>query len=212
MLIQQVLENPLYGLILLVALAFAIGFHEAAHAYTAHWLGDDTPKTQGRLTLNPLNHLDPIGSLFILFAGIGWGRPVFFNPYNLKNPHRDAAIIAFAGPLANIILASLAVLILYVITATQLVDLRAAYAVGFTFIAINIALAIFNLLPIDPLDGFKVVGGLLPPGLARQWYDLQPYGMYILLFLLLTGGIGRIVGPINSFVFSYLYMLIASMA
>ena len=199
MLFQTVLENPVEGIILLGALIISLGLHEAAHAYSAYWLGDPTPKIQGRTTLNPLNHLDPIGSLFILFAGIGWGRPVEFNPYNLKNPQKDAAIIAFAGPLINIVIALIGSALIYFLYSAGS-GYQLLFDALIRLVALNVALAVFNMIPVDPLDGFKVVGGILPPHLAMKWYETQQYGIYILMFLLLTGGISRIVQPINTLV------------
>ncbi len=202
MILNQILSDPASALVTLGLIIVSIGMHEAAHAFTAYKLGDVTPKLQGRLTLNPLNHIDPIGLLFIAIAGIGWGRPVQFNPYNLKHPTRDAAIIAFAGPLSNIIMAigAYAVLLLLFVFKFISVEDLFIFRLIINFIVLNIALAVFNLVPIDPLDGFKIVGGLLPPQLATKWYETQKYGMYVLLILLVTDSIKFIVDPVNYFI------------
>lgn len=202
-------DNPLAGIILAILLFLSIGVHEAAHAYSAYWLGDSTPKQQGRLTLNPLRHLDPIGSLFIFLVGIGWGRPVEFNPYNLKNARFDSALIAFAGPLSNILMAILSSVIIYLINIfipnLPFVDfLSLALAI---FIQINLGLAIFNLIPLDPLDGFKVVAGILPSFWVLKWYETRKYGYIVLLVLFITGSIGTILGPIVGSLYSLIMFI-----
>lgn len=191
MILQLFLQNPLVGVLLFVAIILAIGLHEAAHAYAANFLGDDTPRIQGRLTLNPLSHLDPWGTFLIVLAGIGWGRAVQFNPYNLKNPRRDTMLIALAGPLTNFVLAVVTALFLRLTGELPIVSLFLQ-----NFLFLNIALGVFNLMPIDPLDGFKVVAGLLPAHLAYQWEETRRYGLIILIALLFTGALGRIVFPI----------------
>lgn len=183
-----------------IALLIALTVHEAAHAFVANYLGDPTARLMGRLTLNPLAHLDPMGTLvFILTAlagfPIGWGKPVIFDPYNLQNPRRDAALISLAGPASNLILASI-VSLLFRFSPNQLFE---------AIILLNISLAIFNLIPIHPLDGGKILVALLPQKESRQ-YDLflNRYGIFILLLLILplTGGqsiIGMIISPIINF-------------
>ncbi len=138
------IENPIAGLILAILLFLAIGIHEAAHAYSAHWLGDSTPKSQGRLTLNPLKHLDPMGSLLIFLVGFGWGKAVEFNPYNLKNPRVDSALIAFAGPLSNILMAILSSILINKIVQFQqhLLNLHFPF---FLFLVVNIFFVNKNL-------------------------------------------------------------------
>lgn len=171
------LDNPLLLFSWIAALIIAISVHEFAHALAADKLGDLTPRYQGRLTLNPLVHLDLLGTIFILFASFGWGKPVQFNPWNLKNPKRDSAIISLAGPFSNLLTASLLSLLF-----------RALPPPGNLFlvpiIVLNINLSFFNLIPIAPLDGFRVVGGLIPSSLSHQWQSLERYGFLILLFLI----------------------------
>ena len=164
----------------LIGIIIGISVHEAAHAWTAWKLGDPTAKYEGRVTLNPIAHLDPLGTLFIIFTllqgfGIGWGKPTPFNPWNLKNPRRDSALISLAGPISNLALAALLALIIRFVPALA----------GFLFliIVINVSLAIFNLVPVSPLDGFKIVGGLLPPKTALSWYSLERYGIFFLILL-----------------------------
>ncbi|PJA40356.1 site-2 protease family protein [candidate division WWE3 bacterium CG_4_9_14_3_um_filter_34_6] len=203
MILQVFLDNPLVGIILFASVAFAISVHEAAHAYTAYWLGDDTPKLQKRLTLNPLAHLDKWGTLLIVLFGIGWGRPVIFNPFNLKNLRRDVTLVSLAGPLSNIVMAVIVALMLRFVSFDSALDI-----IGRNFIYLNVILAVFNMLPIEPLDGFKVVGGILPPHLAYQWEETRRYGMFILIFILITGMVGKIVFPLVNLIVNYIMMLV----
>ena len=174
------------------ALLTAITIHEFAHALTADRLGDPTPRLQGRLTLNPLAHLDPIGTIMLLVAGFGWGKPVIFDPYNLENPKRDAALISIAGPASNIILASVLSLIYRIYPSAFIIP----------FVTLNISLAIFNLVPVHPLDGGKIIAGILPARQARIWDAiLNRYGLILLLFLIfpIFGGssiISLVISPV----------------
>lgn len=210
MLLTEIIKDPISGILLIVALAFAIGVHEACHAFAANWLGDSTPRLQGRLTFNPLKHLDPMGSLFILIAGIGWGKPVMFNPYNLKNPHKDAAVIAVAGPISNILMSLLGLGLLYLLYGVLGFQSEVILKFFINFITINVGLAIFNMLPIDPLDGFKVVGGLLPGHLAMQWYETQRYGVIVLLVLFVTGALDLIINPIYTAIIRFMFQLLGA--
>lgn len=164
----------------LVGLLLAITFHEAAHAFVADKLGDKTPRYMGRVNLNPLSHLDPIGTLLILFAGFGWGKPVQFNPLSLRNPALGAALISVAGPLTNFLIAAVFAILIRLEVAP--LNLWAQIA------AINIMLGVFNLVPFAPLDGEKVVGGLLPRQLREGWANIQAYGIfYLIAFIFLAG-------------------------
>ncbi|MFH1565574.1 MAG: site-2 protease family protein [bacterium] len=185
-------EEVSLRLILLPFLVFVITIHEFAHAFAAAKLGDATAKMSGRLTLNPLAHLDKFGTLALLFFGIGWGKPVPFNIFNLKNPKRDQAIIAFAGPLSNLLMA-------FVLSFVYKISPAGIVATGiFMLMQLNLILAFFNLIPVEPLDGFKVVLGLIPSRLAGDWLETQRYGLYILIFLIVTGVVGKIVfTPVN---------------
>ena len=180
---------------LVVALIISISIHEFAHAFVADKLGDNTARLLGRVTLDPKAHLDPMGTILLLFAGFGWGKPVPFNPINLSNPKRDSALIAFAGPLSNFILALSLTAVFYLVGENNIIG-------AFLYLTIfyNIVLGVFNLLPIHPLDGFKVVAGLLPPGLYMQWMQIRPYGIYILFALILTGTTDVVITPIIDFI------------
>ncbi|MDF1514896.1 MAG: site-2 protease family protein [Anaerolineae bacterium] len=173
----------------LIVILLGIPIHEWAHGWVAHALGDETPELQGRLTLNPLTHLDPLGTLMILFTGFGWGRAARVNPYRMnkvKNPRVGMALSALAGPLSNIIQAMLFALpirlgVLSLLPASQ-GDRLAQVLIA--IITVNIGLAAFNLLPIPPLDGSKILAGILPSPLADVVESLEPYASYIFIFVL----------------------------
>ena len=182
----------------LPAIIFALSVHEAAHAWMALKCGDDTAARMGRITLNPLSHLDPIGALMIAISFIGWGRPVPYVERNLRNPRRDAMLIAAAGPASNVILAAIFGLIFRLalpyaeareFVATTSLD-RVVFFVIFLCswsVFINLALCFFNLIPIFPLDGEKVLVGLLPYKQANSYASLRQYGPMGLLLLFVVG-------------------------
>jgi Zn-dependent protease len=180
----------------IIVLIFSVIIHEVAHGAIADWLGDPTARLEGRLTLNPIKHIDPFGSvilpalLFWATAGqsvFGWAKPVPYNPYNLKNPKSGGAIIAAAGPLSNVILAVVFALILKIMPS---ISVSAALADAFAIIIYtNIILAVFNLVPIPPLDGSKLLFALLPNNQTgwRIQQVLEQYGVFILLIFILWG-------------------------
>jgi len=177
MILFDLFNNPLFALIWVATIVIAVTVHEFAHAYTADKLGDPTPGLMGRITLNPMAHLDPWGTVALLFVGFGWGRPVQFDPFNLENPKRDAAIISVAGPLSNLALVVIAALMFQI----GLVP----FSIASIFVHLNLVLALFNLIPVLPLDGFKIVGGLLSDDASEQWYTIANNGIYILILLIL---------------------------
>lgn len=208
--LAELFNNPFSFLVWMAALLVAITIHEASHAFVADKLGDPTARLMGRLTLNPLAHLDPLGTLFLLIARFGWGKPVPFDPFNLRHPRRDSALISLAGPASNLILATTLSIILRVVPffPFPLVVYLVTQAFLIPMIILNVGLAIFNLLPVGPLDGFKIVGGFLPKNLAYQWEELEPYGLFFLLLLLfpLANGslLHNILGPILSLILGFL--------
>lgn len=208
--VTDLFSNPISLLINFAALIVAITIHEFSHAYAADRLGDPTPRMQGRLTLNPLAHLDPLGTIMLLIARFGWGKPVQFDPFNLQNPRRDAAIISFAGPASNLITASIAAIILRILGPLQfsvfshtpiVITMLVTYLLAFLqiLIILSVFLAIFNLIPIHPLDGFKIVGGFLSKEKAREWYSLERYG--IILLILLVFPIFTQVAPVSQLIY-----------
>lgn len=210
-------------LFLIFSFAVAITIHEAAHAWMADRLGDPTAKLTGRLTLNPLAHYDRVGTtlffvtVFLWKFGIvpfpfGWAKPVEFDPYNLRDPRRDSAIISFAGPAANLILA---VLLAIVIRITSL-PFSPVYIIGELvkpLLVLNVSLAIFNLVPVNPLDGGKILLGLLPEKSAREAeLFLNRFGMIILFFLIFPtfGGNSLLTSVISPIITFLLKILIGS--
>lgn len=167
------------------AALIAIIFHEMAHGLVSHWQGDPTPKQEGRLSLNPARHLDPVGTLCLIFFGFGWAKPVHVNPQYYRNPRLGMVFVALAGPLMNFIVA--------LITFVFLV-LGKMYNFAFWIqsllwfiIVINIGLGVFNLLPIPPLDGSKLIGALIPDKYYYTYLRYEKYGMILLVVLLATG-------------------------
>ena len=206
--LQYLFTDPISFLIWAGALLAAITIHEFAHAWMSDRLGDPTARLRGRLTLNPLAHLDPVGTLMLLLFRFGWGKPVPFDPYNLRHPRRDAALISFSGPVSNIVLATVLSLVIRFAHLTLGPPAFILETILTPFIILSVVLAIFNLIPIHPLDGGKVLIGLLPDKLAYEWDQvLHQYGLIILLFLLLPifgfSPIIAILSPIVNLVLSF---------
>jgi Zn-dependent protease len=178
--------------LLLIAppILLALTFHEYAHAYMAYRYGDDTARQSGRLTLNPLRHLDPLGTIMIFIVHFGWAKPVPVNPNRLRNPKKDMLWISAAGPLANMVLALASGLLIRVLLTIGVTPDRHT-AIGLLFfmvimsLQINLALAIFNILPIAPLDGSKILFALLPVRYEKLIYFLERYGPFILIGLII---------------------------
>lgn len=170
-----------------VVLLIAFTIHELAHALTADWLGDPTPRRMGRVTLNPLAHLDPFGTLLLLVAGFGWAKPVLVNPMNMRgSPRTSMAIVAIAGPLSNIIMATVAAIPLRLGLVEPVFSSGPGFLPSpafmlFEFIFINLILAFFNLIPIPPLDGSKILYAILPENLAYQLQGIERFGFIILM-------------------------------
>ncbi|PCH84157.1 MAG: site-2 protease family protein [Piscirickettsiaceae bacterium] len=202
-------ELTLVGKIAVWALPviFAITVHEVAHGWVASKLGDQTARRLGRITLNPISHVDPIGTLLVpgvlLALGgfmFGWAKPVPVNWHNLRNPKTDMVFVALAGPVSNLIMAllwAIALKVGYVLLSGggfEYIGQPLVY-MGFAGIFINVILMTLNLLPILPLDGGRVLAGLLPDGISRQYAKMERFGFPILVILIVTGGLSTILGP-----------------
>ena len=184
-------------------LLFALTVHELAHVYVAWRLGDPTAKNAGRLTLNPLKHLDPLGVLAFIIMKIGWAKPVPVDPRYFRNPRQDMLKVALAGPGANVLLAvasaAIAHMVVNFFTFLPYAFLQPLVSMLIASVWINIMLAVFNCIPIPPLDGSKVLMGLLSPQNAQSFAKLEPYGFFILLALFYTGIISQVIMPIIRF-------------
>ncbi len=184
---------------ILFVIIFILPLHEYAHALIAYKLGDPTPKYDKRLTLNPLASVDPFGSLALLLFGYGWAKPVQVNARNFKNPKRDMAIVAAAGPISNLLAAFVGQLILNIclVTVTSVNVLNILYIFFSTYITINVSLAAFNLIPIPPLDGSRIVAAFLSDRAMYQYYSYQRYFVMIFFVLMFTGILGVPLGIIR---------------
>jgi len=210
--------NGILNLLLTIpGVLIALTFHEFAHAYAANKLGDETPRVQGRLNLNPLSHIDPVGFIFLIVAGFGWGKPVQIDPRNFNGKHsisKAEAIVSAAGPIMNFILAFVFLIIYYILFAVtdvisslsvqwqQVINIVISYT-----ISINIGLGVFNLIPLPPLDGSKILMHFLPYK-AKEWFYKNGQMFYIVFLLLIVTGLSTVIlTPIFSVVFNGLSWL-----
>lgn len=191
---EKLMELLIHALVLFTA----VPVHECAHVWAAHKLGDDTGKDQGRLTLNPLAHLDLWGSLMLVIVGFGWGRPAPVDPRNFKNPKKGMMLSALAGPVSNFIMAFLAMIVYRVLSwiayvgGNSIIDALSTVFVYITLI--NISLGVFNFLPIPPLDGSKIFNAVLP---ERIYFKIMSYERYIFLALMILIYSGLLNGPLG---------------
>ncbi len=195
--------QTLISRVIILIIAFTV--HEFAHAWTANYFGDDTPRLFGRLTLNPLAHLDIMGSLLLLIAGFGWAKPVPINPYALQRRSPAAVMwVSLAGPVSNLVMAIIAAIplrfgLVPIVLSNGILPSAASFL--YAFMTINLALLLFNLIPISPLDGEKVATYFLPPSWSKRLDTIRPYGPMILLLVVFGGQvfglniIGAIMGP-----------------
>ncbi len=198
----------------IIALVIALSIHEYAHARAADELGDPTPRLNGRLTLNPLAHLDPIGTLMLLLFRFGWGKPVPIDPYNLRNPRKDQALIALAGPASNFIMA-IVLSGAYHLISNFAPEINSPLLLSFaiTVVMMNLGLGLFNLLPFGPLDGAKVFLGFIPATKADEWEKaLSQYSLiiFLLLFIPIINGTSILSLTLGSLVNFFLRLLFPS--
>ena len=201
--IRDFIDNPINAALYFLAFVVALTFHECSHALAAYKLGDPTARHMGRLTLNPLKHLDLMGTLLLLLVGFGWAKPVPVNPRNYRNPKRDDIIVSLAGITSNILLAFLATPI-YMLTIKH--GSNIALVVSWficAFIQTNIVLALFNLIPISPLDGSHVLEDLLLPVCGpKPFLWLRQYGRYLLIVVLIALNYTGVLGTASGWVFN----------
>lgn len=208
------LENLTDYIYIVVAALFAIILHEIAHGLVSTWLGDPTPKRQGRLSLNPLKHLDPIGTLCLIFFHVGWAKPVVVNPDFYKNKKRGMALVALAGPLMNFLLAIFSIIIMAIFVKVNAYSnvLIIIYNFLLYFSVINLGLGLFNLIPIPPLDGSRILGAFLKDDTYEQYMKYERYGFIIIAILLalssLRGNGTSFISELVDIIFNFIFRLV----
>ena len=201
-------DDPQLFFAFVIAVIVGITFHEFSHAAVATLQGDQTARSQGRLTLNPLSHLDPLGSIALVVAGFGWGRPVPFSPMHLRSRRWGAALVSLAGPAANFVLALVSVIALRLLYSNTLEGFQLDFRVRLLemLVLLNVVLGVFNLLPIPPLDGSRLLSIFLPPSRQNIVYFLDQYGIFLLLgILILAPGL---LTPVFRGITRFLYGLV----
>ncbi len=203
-LLSLLINNPAAFLLLVIPLLYSIIFHELAHGVVASWFGDDTAKYAGRLSLNPVKHLDPIGTLMLFIAGFGWAKPVPVNYYRFRDTRWGIIAVSLAGCFTNIVLAIIAVFMLQFqfFAANEALSMIIA-----TVARINIILGAFNLIPIPPLDGSRVLMALLPEDAKAGFARLEPYGFFIIIVLLFTGLMYPLINFMQGIIYGFISLL-----
>jgi len=186
MIISLLAQQPLAFVAWILAILFALTIHEFAHAYSAYLLGDNTAKQMGRLTLNPMSHIDPMGFMLLLFVGFGWAKPVPFNPYNLKNQRWGPAIVGLAGPFSNLLsVVVFGIVLKFLVMPLGVLPSNLLFQFLLLLIFLNIVLLLFNLIPIPPLDGSKVLLSVIPDRYHEFKVKLEQRGPIVLLLLII---------------------------
>ena len=201
------MEDIIYYVMLAAASLISITLHECAHGYTAYFLGDPTAKYSGRLTLNPIKHIDPVGLIMLILLKIGYAKPVPVNPYYFKDRKKGMRLVGLAGPLTNLLLAILAGNIVKILVNTGIYSYDVKYYIAMfllLFTQLNIGYAVFNLLPFPPLDGSKIFVSFLPDKWESVFYKYQNYFYFVVFALYFIGVLDKIIDP----VIDYIYQLI----
>lgn len=198
--------------ILAVPVLMAITFHEVAHGYVSFLLGDPTARNAGRLTLNPLKHLDPIGTIALFLVKVGWAKPVPIDPRYFKDPRKGLILVSLAGPATNFILAVFFSILFHMLlwglagssASKGIAVIEPLLYMCQAGVLVNIGLGLFNLLPIPPLDGSNILAGILPPRMAESYLQHSSYGFIVLILLFLTGAVHKVILPVLYFLSSLL--------
>jgi len=197
------LENYIYNfLVILPGIIIAISFHEFAHAAVAYAMGDPTAKNNGRMSINPMSHIDPIGFLMLMIARFGWAKPVPVNENNFKNKKLGNFLVSIAGISMNIVIAIVTYIFLHY--TSDIFTSTAYYNVMYSVVGINISFAAFNLLPIPPLDGSKLLLSVIPVKYRFIIYKYENYGTLILILLIITGTLGMVLNPIVNIIITFI--------
>jgi Zn-dependent protease len=206
-LLNLLIQDPVTFILLAIPLLYSIIVHELAHGWVAYRMGDSTAKLHGRLTLNPLSHLDPIGTLMLFVFGFGWAKPVPVNLGNIRDARKGMILVSSAGIIANLIFAFLAVLLLRLLSPSASGPLGTLL---YYFAQINIILAAFNLIPIPPLDGSKILMGFLPERYHYSLARLEPYGFFIIIALLFIGALNPLIDLFRWIILAVIGLLLPS--
>jgi Zn-dependent protease len=204
-LLSLLFSNPGLFIVLAVLLLYSVIAHEVAHGWIAYLFGDETAKRYGRLTLNPVSHLDPTGTVMLFIVGFGWARPVPVNYYRLRNSRFGMMSVALAGCATNILIATIALFLL------QLPSMSTSriFSTMLTILArINIILGAFNLIPVPPLDGSKILMSFLPDDAQQIFARIEPYGFFILAFFLFTGLLNPVIGFMENLIYGFIALLL----
>lgn len=194
------------------AVLFAISMHEFSHGYVSYKLGDPTPKVMGRISLNPLKHLDPVGTLCLIFFKFGWAKPVSVNPSYYKNKKLGMVLVAIAGPITNFLLAFIGIFLTGIVLkidpslGSYISEVLTTFFYFFSLI--NIGLGIFNLIPIPPLDGSKILGALLPTNIYFKYMKYEQYGTFVLMLFLFSGLLGNILSFAQTGIIDFYWIIV----